>query len=527
MNKGYLSIVLHGHLPYVRHPEYEDFLEEDWLYEAITETYIPLIHAMERLLNDKVDFRLTMTLSPTLLSMLADTLLQERYLKHINRLIELAHKEVERTRWQPEFNHLSSMYLARFYEARNTFEKYNRNLINAFKSFQDAGKLEIITCCATHGYLPLMDAVKPSVRAQVKVAVSHYESIFGRKPQGIWLPECGFNPGDDEILKEAGLKYFFTDAHGILHGSPRPKYGVFAPVYCKSGVACFARDLESSKQVWSSIEGYPGDYQYREFYRDIGFDLDYEYIRPYIHPEGVRINTGIKYYRITGSDNKQPYNSHLAQEKAAEHAGNFMFNREKQIEHLFDFMQKKPIIISPYDAELFGHWWYEGPMWLEFLIRKIHFDQKTLRLITPSEYLYENPRNQVVTPSMSSWGWKGYSEMWLQGPNDWVYRHLHKASERMTELARDFSHNGTINGVVKRALNQALRELLLAQSSDWGFIMGTGTHTEYAVRRTKDHLLRFTNLYEQIKAGTIDEPWLKDIEYKDNIFPEIDYRVHQ
>lgn len=526
MHKGYLCLVLHSHLPYVRHPEHEDFLEEDWLYEAITETYIPLILAFERLLNDGVDFRLTMSLTPTLISMLEDGLLQERYLKHINRLIELAHKEVERTRWCQEFQSLASMYLNRFYEARNAFERYNRNLVRAFKSFQDAGKLEIITCGATHGYFPLMDVVKPSVRAQVKVAVSHYEKVFGRKPRGIWLPECGFNPGDDEILKEAGIKYFFADAHGVLHATPRPKYGVFAPIYCKSGVACFGRDLESSKQVWSSIEGYPGDYNYREFYRDIGFDLDYDYIRPYIHPDGVRINTGIKYYRITGSDNKQPYNPHAAREKAAEHAGNFMFNRQKQVEYLYDFMGKKPIITSPYDAELYGHWWYEGPLWLEFLIRKIYFDQKTISLITASEYLDENPRNQVATPSLSSWGWKGYSEMWLQGPNDWIYRHLHEASCRMTELAKAFSQNPP-NGLLRRALNQALRELLLAQSSDWGFIMATGTHTAYAVKRTKEHLLRFTGLYEQIKSNSIDENWLCGIESQDNIFPEIDYRVHQ
>jgi 1,4-alpha-glucan branching enzyme len=526
MNKGYLAIVLHGHLPYVRHPEHEDFLEEDWLYEAITETYIPLIQVFERLVQDKVGFRLTMTLSPTLISMLSDGLLQNRYLKHINKLIELAHKEVERTRWQPEFNHLANVYLVRFYEARNIFEKYHRNLVNAFKAFQDAGNLEIITSGATHGYLPLMDVVKSSIRAQVKVAASHYERVFGRKPRGIWLPECGYNPGDDEILKEAGIKFFFSDAHGILHGSPRPKYGVFAPVYCKSGVACFARDLESSKQVWSSIEGYPGDYFYREFYRDIGFDLDFDYIKPYIHPDGIRINTGIKYFRISGREDKQPYIPYLAQEKAAEHAGNFMFNRERQIEYLYDLMHKKAIIVSPYDAELFGHWWYEGPMWLDFLIRKIYFDQKTIRMITPSEYLQENPRNQVVTPSMSSWGWKGYSEMWLQGSNDWIYRHLDKASERMTELAKTYSNNG-ISDLARRALNQALRELLLAQSSDWAFIMGTGTHTEYAVRRTNDHLLRFTNLYEQIKSNSIDEGWLSDIENKDSIFSDIDYRVHQ
>jgi 1,4-alpha-glucan branching enzyme len=526
MHKGYLCLVLHGHLPFVRHPEHEDFLEEDWLYEAITETYLPLIWVFEKLVEDRVNFRITMTLSPTLLSMLGDQLLQERYLKHINKLIELSHREIERTTWQPHFQGLATMYLNQFCRARDTFERYHRNLVLAFKNFQDLGKLEIITCAATHGYFPVMDVCKESVRAQVKVAAAHYESVFGRKPRGIWLPECGYYPGHDEILKESGIRFFFTDSHGILHGTPRPKYGVFAPVYCKgTGVAAFARDLESSKQVWSSIEGYPGDYNYREFYRDIGFDLEFDYIKPYIHPDGVRINTGVKYYRITGTgNNKEPYIPQLARDTAASHAGNFMFNRQKQVEYLYGFMQKKPIIVSPYDAELFGHWWYEGPQWLDFLMRKISCDQKEILMITPSEYLAQNPRNQVITPAMSSWGWKGYSEMWLQGPNDWIYRHLHAASGRMTELAKGYPH---ADGLQKRALNQALRELLLAQSSDWAFIMGTGTHTSYAVRRTKEHVLRFTRLYEDIKSNSIDEEWLADIEYKDNIFPNIDYQVHQ
>ncbi|MFA5059828.1 MAG: 1,4-alpha-glucan branching protein domain-containing protein [Candidatus Omnitrophota bacterium] len=527
MEKGYFSLVLHGHLPYVRHPEHENFLEESWFYEAITETYVPLILIFEKLIADKVKFRLTMTLSPTLLSMFCDSLLQERYLKHIGKLIELAHKEVERTRWQPEFHDLANMYLHDFIESRDTFLRYGKNLAMAFKSFQDQGRLEIITCGATHGFLPLMDTCPESVRAQVRVAADHYKSILGRAPQGIWLPECAYQPGQDVILKENGIKYFLSDAHGILHGTPRPKYGNFAPVYCKSGVACFARDLESSKQVWSSIEGYPGDYLYRDFYRDVGFDLEFEYIKPYIHPDGIRINTGIKYHRITGPTNeKQVYLRKAALDKAADHAGNFLFNRQKQVEYLYDLLGKKPILVSPYDAELYGHWWFEGPQWLDFLIRKIHFDQDTLRMVTPSEYLAENPRNQVVTPSMSSWGYKGYSEVWLQGTNDWIYRHLHKASQRMTELAKTYSKNGT-DDLTKRALNQALRELLLAQSSDWAFIMATGTHVEYAVKRTKEHLLRFTNIYESVKAHRVDPMWLSDIEYKDNIFPEIDYRVHQ
>ena len=526
MNKGYLCFVLHSHLPFVRHPEYEDFLEEDWLYEAITETYIPLLEVFERLHNDRVNFRITMSMSPTLISMLTDGLLQERYLRHIGKLIELTHKEIERTRFEPDFNRLAHMYLARFTACQEIFKRYSCNLVLAFKKFQDLRKLEIITCAATHGYLPLMGVGKSSLRAQLKTAVAHYEKTFGMSPRGIWLPECGYNPGDDRFLKEAGIKYFFTDAHGILHGVPRPKYGVFAPVYCKgSGVACFGRDLESSKQVWSSIEGYPGDYSYREFYRDIGFDLDFDYVRPYILADGVRINTGIKYYRITGETNdKKPYVPEWARDKAAEHAGNFMFNRHHQMEYLYELLQKKPIIVSPYDTELFGHWWFEGPMWLEFLIRKIHYDQDIIRMITPMEYLEENPRNQVITPSLSSWGYKGYSEMWLQGANDWVYRHLHEASQRMDELAK--THLDT-NGLLRRCLNQALRELLLAQSSDWGFIMGTATHSGYAVKRTKEHLLRFFKLYEDIKANSIDENWLRDIEYKDNIFPDIDYRTHQ
>ncbi|HUI67253.1 MAG TPA: 1,4-alpha-glucan branching protein domain-containing protein [Nitrospirota bacterium] len=525
MEKGYLALVLHSHLPFVRHPEYDQFLEEDWLYEAITETYIPLINVFDGLVNDGVDFRITMSLTPTLIAMLTDPLLQHRYIRHISKLIELAEKEIDRTKNQPEFNPIARMYLEMFRNARSVFEeKYGRNLVSAFKKFQDLGKLEIITCGATHGFLPLMVNPK-AVRAQIMLAVQHHEKHLGRAPKGIWLPECGYYEGLDEILKEAGIRYFFTDSHGIFHASPRPKYGVYAPIYCRSGVAAFGRDIESSKQVWSSIEGYPGDYNYREFYRDVGFDLDYDYIRPYIHPDGVRVNLGIKYYKITGTSNhKDPYIRQWALERAAAHAGNFLFNREKQVEWLSGILNdRKPIIVAPYDAELYGHWWFEGPDWINFLLRKAAFDQKTVRMITAPEYLAENPRCQIAAPSTSSWGYKGYAEVWLDGSNDWIYRHLHKAADRMVELAQSYAG---AQGLLRRALNQAARELLLAQSSDWAFILKTGSHVEYAVKRTKEHVLRFTKLYDDIKTNHIDEGWLGDIEYKDNLFPDIDYAVY-
>lgn len=515
--------MLHAHLPYVRHPEHEFFLEENWFFEAITECYIPLINVFESLIKDGIDFRITMSLTPPLMSMLTDEVLQERYSKYITRQIELAEKEIERTRWEPKFHNLALMYRDMYIRASQTYhDRYHRNLLTAFKRLQDLGVLEIITCGATHGYFPLLGVKKEGVKAQVGVAVDLYTKHMGRPPIGIWLPECGYNPGDDYILNDFGIKYFFTDTHGIMHAQTRPKYGIYAPVYCPSGVAAFARDTETSKQVWSVHEGYPGDFDYREYYRDIGWDLDYEYIKPFIHPNGQRINTGIKYYRITGKTNdKQPYEPSWAQQKTAVHAGNFLFNRGKQIEFLAEIFDRKPIVISPYDAELFGHWWFEGPQFINNLIRKTVSDQTTVKLITPGEYLKEYPINQMTIPSASSWGYRGYHEVWLEGSNDWIYRHLHKATERMTELAEKFPD---AQGDLLRALKQAARELLLAQSSDWAFIMKTGTMVDYAGKRTKQHIYNFNGLYEDIMWNKINPGWLGDLEWKNNIFPDINYR---
>ena len=521
--KGHLALVLHGHLPFVRHPEHEQFLEEDWFFEAITETYIPLLRVFEGLVRDQVDFRLCMSLTPTLVSMFTDPLLQDRYVRHIGRLITLSEQEVFRTAGQPDFHDLARMYREMFRETREFFvTACNGDLVRVFKKFQDLGKLELITCAATHAFLPLMPNQR-SVRAQIMTAVEFHARHFGREPQGIWLPECGYYEGLDTVLDQAGIRYFFTDSHGILHAAPRPCYGVYAPIYCPSGVAAFGRDIESSKQVWSSVEGYPGDYDYRDFYRDAGFDLDYDYVRPFLHPDGARVSLGIKYHRITGpTDEKSPYVRSQALKKAAEHAGNFLQSRKEQVQWLAGLIDdRNPLMVAPYDAELFGHWWFEGPVWLDALLRGAARDQETPGLITPGEYLREYPRCQVATPSPSSWGQEGYAAVWLDRTNDWIYRHLHMAADRMVELAQTYPD---ADGLLGRALKQAARELMLAQSSDWAFIMKTGSHAEYAVKRTNDHVLRFTRLYNDIRGNTIDEGWLRAIECADNIFPDIDYR---
>lgn len=524
---GYVALVLHAHLPFVRHPESDYVLEEEWLYEAITETYIPLLHVFEGLKRDGVDFKMTMSMTPPLVSMLRDPLLQERYDAHLALLEELVQKEIEHNEHNGHLRYLAEYYAKEFQEIRKTWERYDGDLVTAFKQFLDSNNLEIITCGATHGYLPLMKTYPEAVWAQIQVACEHYEQSFGRAPKGIWLPECAYYEGVERMLADAGLRYFLTDGHGILYARPRPRYGSYAPVFTETGVAAFGRDHESSQQVWSSEVGYPGAAEYREFYKDLGWEADYEYIKPYIMPNGQRKNTGIKYHKITGRglglSDKALYDPYWAREKAAEHAGNFMFNRQQQTEHLHGIMQRPPMIVSPYDAELFGHWWYEGPWFIDYLFRKSWYDQDIYEMTHLADYLRGNPTQQVCRPSQSSWGYKGFHEYWLNETNAWVYPHLHKAAERMISLAT----REPADELEWKALNQAAREVLLAQSSDWAFIMRTGTMVPYAVRRTRSHLLRFDKLYDDINQGKIDSGWLEKVEAIDNIFPEINYRVYR
>jgi len=520
---GYLSLILHAHLPFVRHPEHEKFLEENWLFEAITETYVPLIQIMDGWLHDRVESRLTLTLTPTLCSMLLDPLLQSRYQRHLNGLIELAEKEIHRTHWDRAFHELAWMYHHRFTTVRDTWNSCGQNLVGAFRKFQDAGKLEIITSAATHALLPLLANHRPSLRAQILVARDHYTRCFGREPRGIWLPECAYVDGVESILQEANIRWFITDTHGILHARPRPRYGVFAPVFTPNGIAAFGRDLDSARQVWSKHEGYPGDARYRDFYRDVGFDLDFDYLKNYLPSPEHRGFTGLKYFCITGAGEKQVYDRNAALRAADEHANHFLNERIKQIQHVAKIMDRPPLVLSPYDAEHFGHWWYEGPEFLNWFVRKAVYDQKTFVLATPQEYLRENPTQQVAQPSASSWGEEGYWRVWLNEKNEWIYPHLQIAQERMTDLARQFQ-KGKLSDLKARALKQAARELLLAQSSDWPFILRTGTSPDYARKRVTDHLLRFISLHEQLTTTRVNEKWLKQIEETDNIFPDVEWR---
>lgn len=526
MPAGYLCLVLHGHLPFVRHPELPECLEEDWFFEAMSEVYLPLLSVLERLTQEGINFKLTLSLSPTLTAMMQDPLLSSRYDQHLEHLIRLAESECRRTHDQPQFAPLARMYQERFLWIRSLWkDTFRRDLVGAFRKMSGSGKLELITTAATHGFLPLMEVCESALRAQVRVGIRSFKQAFGVAPSGFWLPECGYTPLVDRVLAESGIRYTFLETHGVMHATPRPKFHVYAPVRSQNGLTLFGRDPEAARQVWSSVEGYPGDEWYRDFYRDIGFDLEESYLKPFLTHGGLRMMTGMKYHRITGrTDTKAPYQPEMARQRAQDHAGNFFFNRERQVEHWAGVMDQPPVVVAMYDAELFGHWWFEGPMWLEELFRKFHANPSVIRMITPSEVFRILPKIQEVSLHLSTWGWKGYNEMWLQGANAWIYRYLHRAAWRMEELVKACPQ---AKGLQARALIQASRELFLAQSSDWAFILAQGTSCGYARSRLSRHLHRFTRLYEELQSGRIDEAWLSDIEGQDNLFPFLDTGLYR
>ena len=293
-------------------------------------------------------------------------------------------------------------------------------------------------------------------------------------------------------------------------------------------VAAFARDVETSRQVWSREIGYPGDFEYRVFYRDLGYDAFYDYIQPYLHKDGVRRGIGIKYHRITGVGvdlaGKEPYRPQLARQRVIEHTRHFIEHRCKQLEEAAPLMDIPPVIVAPYDAELFGHWWFEGPIFIEQIFREMVESPERIQPVTPSEYLSRRHRLQMIQPATSTWGHQGHFDVWLNETTDWIYRHLHHCEQRMVELVKEYPQ--TV-GIKRRVLNQMARELLLAQSSDWAFIMTSNTAMSYARRRTREHIHRFLQLDEQMQNFCIDENQLKELEWKDNLFSEIDYRAYR
>jgi 1,4-alpha-glucan branching enzyme len=514
-----LALVLHAHLPFVRHPEHEQFLEESWLYEATLETHLPLLECLDRWQQDRLPVRLTLSISPTLASMWADPLLCRRFERYLDHRIDLAGKEVFRTLWEPGQRIVAELYLRRFLALRERWTALGGDLLGAFRRAQESGLLELATTGATHALLPLLADCPAALRAQVRVACRHHAAWFGRPPTGFWLPECAYAEAVEPVLRAEGLRWFLLESHGIAHASPRPAHGVYASVLTPGGLIAFGRDPVSARQVWSRAGGYPGDPRYRDFYRDLGYDLDFDYVRPYLPSPVARGFTGLKYYRITGPHaEKAVYEPGPAAEAVREHAAHFCAGRREQGAMLAATMGRPPLIVAPYDAELFGHWWYEGIDFLDAVARQACQPGSGLRLVGLSECVAGETVAQCAQPSPSTWGEEGHLRVWLNPRNEWVWREVQPVVQLMARLARE---HGGLSPQADRLLGQAARETMLAQASDWPFMLHQGACAPYATHRVKIHLERLALLHDQLCSGVLDEPVLAQIEAQDSLFPHL------
>lgn len=508
--RGGLGIVLHAHLPFVRHPEQQSFLEEDWLHHAIAECYAPLLDTFERLAEQGVPFRITMSISPTLCAMLGDDLLRGRFSERLERLIALANRAA---------GVLAPHYAERLGRVRDIWRAHQGDLLAGFARLEDEGHVDLWAVPATHALLPLL-ATHEGRRAQVRVGLESHRRHFGRTPLGTWLPECAWDDMLDATLAECGVRHVVLEAHALAGACPLPRHGLAAPIGTPAGLVAFGRDPQSSVHVWSASEGYPGDPAYREFHRDVGWDADDESVRPFQSDDGLRRPVGLKLHRITGAvplSGKAPYDPEPASTRAVEHARHFLGGRARLLHRLAHRMDRPPIIVAAFDAELFGHWWYEGPAFLEALFR-LAARSPAIETVSLSDHADAHGPGTDAMPAPSTWGKGADLRTWLHEGTAWMLDPAHQAEMRMLHLAARLP----TGALARRALAQAGRELLLAQSSDWAFQITAGPSRSYAERRFREHIAAFNNLCDAIERGPIDEPHLASLESRNNLFPWLD-----
>ncbi|HZY74398.1 MAG TPA: 1,4-alpha-glucan branching protein domain-containing protein [Edaphobacter sp.] len=560
---GFLTFTLHAHLPYVvNHGTWPHGME--WLHEAAAETYLPLLRMLKNLERDKIRFNCNLNLSPILLEQLSHPVFIAEFPRYLGRKIVAAQEDEAFFTQTGEAHYAeTARFWHRFFsQALEDFNHFDQSIIKGFRHFNDIGLIDIITCGATHGYMPLL-GTDESVRAQIRTAVSTHIRHIGEHPRGIWAPECGYRPagfwnypvgnadgsptppgfdriGVEQALSESEIEFFFVDTHLVeeSHRVPSPyellnggvpvdeiseqmthrdyrrlyqPYYVDGPYDKRYATTIFPRDPRTGVQVWSGDSGYPGDGTYLDFHKK-------------------RWPGGHRYWRVTGSKvdmgDKQPYYPKEAAERVKSHAANYVHLVWEALQSGFND-SIPPILCSPFDAELFGHWWFEGVLWLEAVARTLHDYDTGIQLISCAEYLDRFPRAGFIAMHEGSWGAEGNNHVWMNPETSWTYTHIYPAELYTREVCTAGGWRDSALG--KRIVQQLCRELLLLESSDWQFLITTGAARDYAEIRFLTHNDQFNEIKAIWQAfdstGTLtatQETRLAEIERRDSVFPDIE-----
>jgi 1,4-alpha-glucan branching enzyme len=546
---GALSFVLHSHIPYARAAGRWPHGEE-WLHEAALETYIPILDTLFNLEQENASGRITLSLSPVLVEQLTDHDIQSNFIGYLNEKIQTAVQDVKRhhAEGNSELEGLARYYLETFQRTKSSFEdRYDGDIIAGFRRLQDAGRIEIATSAATHGYLPLLDRDE-SINLQLRTAVESYKRHFGRAPRVIWLPECAYRPaiisqdgreraGLESFLARYSLRLFFAESHMIetsqVVGATSSKEkrfrradergrnpvkaprrngrlaSTYSPYWVSTPeVAVLGRNERVGEQVWSAGSGYPGHGSYREFHKKDDY-------------------SGLHYWRVTGAEVglgfKEYYRPQQAAIQVREHAAHFSQLVEGLLQERYEQSGDFGVIAANYDTELFGHWWYEGVCWLKDVLRRLS-NSEWVEVSTAWSVLEQHPPNEIIRLTEGSWGEGGKHDVWDNDKTAWMWPLIHQAEGRMRCFIDGFDR---MDEEMEALLNQAARELLLLQSSDWPFLITTGQAEDYAEGRFRQHLQRFENLMDAAERGEKAAGLVQELWEKDKIFPDMDYHWFQ
>jgi 1,4-alpha-glucan branching enzyme len=540
---GAVALVFHSHLPYVLS---HDRLEEEWLFEAVAESYLPLLQTFSRLILHGVSPKITLGLTPVLLEQFADPQFSQNFLAYLERKSRAAQEDrlTFKEKNEDPLARLAGLW-GEFYRRAAAFfaDNISADLIGALRRLQAEGHVELIASAATHAYLPLL-GLDESVRAQIEIGTVYYQRHFGTRPQGFWLPEFAYRPAYhwtppvegiegllpsdrqavDQILSASGIRYFIVDTRQ-LKGSP-PDYERHSPSrlhwvdgrgtsFPSPTVAVFSRDFEITSRVWQHDTGYPGDPWYLEFHKK--------------HAAG-----GLRYWRITDRQAdlayKHPYVPERAFAQVSDHAAHFAQVLRESLRTNWELTGERGIIVAAFDAELFGHWWFEGPQWLYELLWHIAADTD-IALTTCGDYLLHHPPQRTVQLIESSWGEGGDHRNWLYEDTHWLWRNLYQAECDMQRLG-ERANGKKLDKQLARTLRQCCRELLLLQASDWPFMISTWNARDHAERRASFHFndfQRFRHMAERYIAGEAiaEEDWrfLDEMERHNSFFRDLDLNV--
>jgi len=522
------ALVLHSHIPYCRRSGTWPAGEE-WLFEAMLETYLPLLLVQRGWQRDDIPSCISVGIVPVLAEQLADSYLQQRFGEYLDDKVQRADRDQQRFASDPKQQQVAHHWHARFCRLRSAWhEELGRDLLGAWRQLQEAGCCEIMTSAATHGFLPLLER-DSAIRAQVAVGVETYRRFFGRDPRSFWLPECAYRPAVwsqaeqrertsiDGWLRAAGLGQFVVEGVGITSAQPLDgqdddaAHSLYRGHRLASGMVVFGRNEATGKQVWSPAGGYPGDPHYLEFHQK--------------DPE-----SGLRYWRVTGSDDKALYDPVAATERVDSHAHHFVGLVRQECERAAQQGVAAPVVVAPYDCELFGHWWHEGVDWLDRVLRLLASDD-TVRSASLSETAAQPECvGPTIAMSASTWGLNSDDTVWRNQQHGWVWPLINDSSRQIERvLAQAQSRGQPHDQRGQRLLRQLCRELLLMQGSDWPFLLFTGQATEYANQRFHHHHQRLLKLLWAADnlddTARLSDHDLQEFEEIDNAWPDLDWKL--